>query len=1585
MAQTQKHPAFQKTEDDQIKNCISFNEKESRFYSKIPWSQNPKIIQSNMSIATKSHIALLKKASKDPESIALARESFQSMQDNGFLIKTSKLPFGSGNDGLQTDIITNKNIHVTPKTFVKKLSSTSTKLRVAWDASRTTTQNKFSLNDILLGGIPQYSLVKTLLNWRLKKVAVSTDISKFFNRIILHPQDRKYFNLLWTESMDPNDAPELFTLLVHTFGYKSTSKIAQLVVQLVADVAKQRQLMEVMSALIFSYVDDINHSLNTIEEALKFKRELKSILESHNLPPKGFAISFLKHDPELSDKEHVNVGAWRWQTQTDEMSLRPPQIYKGKKKKNADILPQNILPENSSPKQIQEFYKEEIITLETIVSRVAQLFDMTGLSSPIQVFGNYTSRLALQETKGDKNIPVSENIKAMFIKFLIMVSDFCTYKFKRNIGRADHTKKGILLAFSDASQYAYVVIFYLLRLDSLNKFFIEYLYSIAGLCPPSRSIPRNEIEGYSRASQTLDSIYEVIKDEVHSKALIGDSKVGFYWILNSAKKQSVFIQNRVKIISSVFSQDQLFYTPSALNPADIGTRPTLLPTLVKELKPGGKFNTGPEFLSAGFKEAVRQGSLIQMCSIPNQLEDELFQSVLDDKESQENYLDTNTMEITHQTQNQSDTVLLLSSSNEKFLAKVESVSEFSQYLINPLKRNYASFHLSMTIFFKAIHSFIPNNTKSKQILQVKENMFQLSRKEISNPTIDHNITATAHPNVEVLPSLIPDIRLLRKYKPHLATDKKSVSHLKSWINYPGLLKLVRTARSLNKLLQSPTTKQSLPLMIQLATTLKNNARPLATSQLGPISTSIAISELMHAATANQQFQTILDKLLNGEEQTTSNHQTSRPPILKSTPTLVTCPNSWPSRAPNSISKIFNTTSIRYFTRITEEYLNKKSTEEVKHFIAPRTLRKIAVEQNNLLLARNRALLPDQNLMKDTINPILRLNSSPLTIALVKHNHTLADAINQRPSSFSHRNWKSDQFLFSKFGIIHQGSLLFKHVQQKCLRCQKNHLKQFQVPQGPMDQSQLEPFRIFSYCAIDCKGPFTLQSREKTYALVAVCLQTRYTEIIPLQSKKAQHFLEGLNVIFTLYGSPQRLICDRDSAILPLIQSLEKLNQNLLIQHSLTIELIPALAHWRNGIVERKIRQIGEIMGPLSLETSGIDQVSLANTYRIIANYLNKTPYFLQFKHTTEQATQTNADYNMQLEILAPISFLNPFLKTKYQPITIKSINESQTEILKHLGLNEALYKDQILPRLVLTLDYKRLSNNSEISLNSMALIHPTGKPQRKFEKAILCKIVALKTGKDGFKRIAKVMYFRSKTSKTENGLLIAKPVYLVRAVETLFRINQEVLDPCPFDLHLQHQCNKAFKGNEEEPGKHEDFNENEETFNNISIEQLDPAEETIVWVTKDRSLLENIQTNTYHAPPNIEPNTPSQGQVKIITPDQALQGNDPLETDKTDSEEEQVPAPTNSKQHPIEQTLSEDEQEPILDYEGEPIPNHPITTPDTKDPLNPTQNHSEEEELNDPNYIPGQLKETPQSINKRVTRATRGITKPNPKYDQYTQ
>ena len=43
-------------EQQYIKNCVTFNQREGKFYAKLPWKIDPSLLQGNRKIAEKSHV-----------------------------------------------------------------------------------------------------------------------------------------------------------------------------------------------------------------------------------------------------------------------------------------------------------------------------------------------------------------------------------------------------------------------------------------------------------------------------------------------------------------------------------------------------------------------------------------------------------------------------------------------------------------------------------------------------------------------------------------------------------------------------------------------------------------------------------------------------------------------------------------------------------------------------------------------------------------------------------------------------------------------------------------------------------------------------------------------------------------------------------------------------------------------------------------------------------------------------------------------------------------------------------------------------------------------------------------------------------------------------------------------------------------------------------------------------------------------------------------------------------------------------------------------------------------------------------------
>ena len=85
-------------EQQYIKNCVTFNQKEGKFYAKLSWKIDPSLLQGNRKIAEKSHVQAKQKAYKNPECPSMAKESIKDMVQRGTLLQVSKLPLGNGVD-----------------------------------------------------------------------------------------------------------------------------------------------------------------------------------------------------------------------------------------------------------------------------------------------------------------------------------------------------------------------------------------------------------------------------------------------------------------------------------------------------------------------------------------------------------------------------------------------------------------------------------------------------------------------------------------------------------------------------------------------------------------------------------------------------------------------------------------------------------------------------------------------------------------------------------------------------------------------------------------------------------------------------------------------------------------------------------------------------------------------------------------------------------------------------------------------------------------------------------------------------------------------------------------------------------------------------------------------------------------------------------------------------------------------------------------------------------------------------------------------------------------------------------------------
>ena len=109
-----------------------------------------------------------------------------------------------------------------PMHGVFKSSSSTTKLRVVFDASAPTTR---SLNDTLaVGPMLHPTLDRILLRFRTFRVAVTGDIGKMYREILLAPSDQQYHRFLWRAQVDQAVKPYCMNRV--TFGVTCSPYLA---------------------------------------------------------------------------------------------------------------------------------------------------------------------------------------------------------------------------------------------------------------------------------------------------------------------------------------------------------------------------------------------------------------------------------------------------------------------------------------------------------------------------------------------------------------------------------------------------------------------------------------------------------------------------------------------------------------------------------------------------------------------------------------------------------------------------------------------------------------------------------------------------------------------------------------------------------------------------------------------------------------------------------------------------------------------------------------------------------------------------------------------------------------------------------------------------------------------------------------------------------------------------------------------------------------------------------------------------------------------------------------------------------------
>ena len=151
----------------------------------------------------------------------------------------------------------------------------TTKVRIVFDGSAPF-EGKSLNTEALTGPKLQSDIFDILVKFRKELVALVGDISQMYHQLVLREEDRPLHRFLWRD-MDLRKEPEVYEFLRFVFGGCYCPFCAQFTWQKHAEIHQEAYPLAANAVKKHCYMDDLMPSLESVEKAMKTRRELTAM------------------------------------------------------------------------------------------------------------------------------------------------------------------------------------------------------------------------------------------------------------------------------------------------------------------------------------------------------------------------------------------------------------------------------------------------------------------------------------------------------------------------------------------------------------------------------------------------------------------------------------------------------------------------------------------------------------------------------------------------------------------------------------------------------------------------------------------------------------------------------------------------------------------------------------------------------------------------------------------------------------------------------------------------------------------------------------------------------------------------------------------------------------------------------------------------------------------------------------------------------------------------------------------------------------------------------------------------------------
>ncbi|XP_055621927.1 uncharacterized protein LOC129765547 [Toxorhynchites rutilus septentrionalis] len=468
-----------------------------------------------------------------------------------------------------------------PHHCVQKADSTTTKLRVVFDAS-SRTDSGVSLNQALMvGPVIQDDLFSLIVRFRIHKIAIIADIEKMFRQIGIHPSDHPLHRILWrNSSQEPIRTFELTTV---TYG---TASAPYLATRCLKELAKQESINYPNASRVLEndfFMDDMLTGVNTIEEGKELCTQLIQLLQLGGFNLRKWAsnsnATLSKIPAELRDERSlftldvdptpIKALGLQWEPSLDRFKYAIPEWSQG-----------------------------PIITRRVVLSDTAKLYDPLGLIGPVVVIAKIFIQTLWQRTNSWDE-PLEEAHQKFWLEFRSTLNDLSLLSIPRWVACRPTPAAVELHGFCDASEKAYGACIYMRTVSADGIISVHLMAAKSRVAPLGVSkgqrrisLPRLELSSALLLSHLFNKINTSIP--LNFKPFFWtDSLITLHWLRSTPSRWKTFIANRVSEVQHLTANGIWAHVPGIDNPADIISRGMY----AVQLKDTAAWWNGPSWLS----------------------------------------------------------------------------------------------------------------------------------------------------------------------------------------------------------------------------------------------------------------------------------------------------------------------------------------------------------------------------------------------------------------------------------------------------------------------------------------------------------------------------------------------------------------------------------------------------------------------------------------------------------------------------------------------------------------------------------------------------------------------------------------------------------------------------------------------------------------------------------------------------------------------------------------------------------------------------------------------------------------------------